>query len=225
MPVRGPFVRFLTGIALVCVAALAIVGGVALRGPGLVAVLVSAAMAGCIAAGVAREEPAPRRRSVVEAALHTAAVTAAVLLVLSGTALIAGGGAAVLLVGAAGLAWAVARWLRGRRTDSTATSVRAFGRPLDPGLPTEAPATYGLPTSSLADEWVRTGLALRGPLEPTMRQGLVVRRGQLLDELERRDPEGFARWLAAGPLGSADPTGFVRGEPRRAAPGAETEAA
>lgn len=225
MPVRGPFVRFLAGIAVVCLAAVAVVGGVALRGPGLVAVLVSGAMAGCIAAGVARETPAPRRRSLTESALHAAAVTVAVLLVLSGTALLLGGGMAVLLVALGGAGFGVARWLRGRRTEAGPVPVTGIGHPVALGMPTGTPVGAGLPTSALADEWVRTGRALRGPLEPATRQGLVVRRSQLLDELERRDPEGFARWLAAGPLDSADPTGFVRGVPRRSGPSPETEAA
>ncbi|RZU34332.1 hypothetical protein [Blastococcus saxobsidens] len=222
MPVRGPFARFLAGVALVLLAAVAVIGGVALRGPGLVAVLVSGAMAGCIAAGVARETPAPRRRSITESALHTAAVTVAVLLVLSGAALLLGGGFAVLLVGMAGAGWAVTRWLRRRQVEAGRPArVQDFGHPVVLGMPVAA----GLPTSELADEWVRTGVALRGSLEPATRQGLVVRRSQLLDELERRDPDGFARWLAAGPLDSADPTGFVRGGPRRSGPSSETKAA
>jgi hypothetical protein len=200
--------RILAGVALVCVAVLAIVGGVALGGPGLVAVVVSGVMAACVAAGVARESGEPRRRSVAETALHAAAVTVAVLLVLSGTALLAGGGAAVLFVALAGAGWGIARWVRDRQ----------------PARP-PAPAAQGLSTAALAEEWVRTGAALQGPLQPALRQGLVVRRGQLLDELEQRDPAGFARWLAAGPLASADPAGFVRGEPPRADPSTETEAA
>ena len=38
MPVRGPLFRFLAGLGLVLVATLSVVGGIALRGPGLVAV-------------------------------------------------------------------------------------------------------------------------------------------------------------------------------------------
>ena len=208
MPVRGLLSRSLTGIALLCGAALAVVGGVALRGPGLVAVCVSGAMAGCVAAGVARESSAPRRRSVTETALHAAAITIGALLVLSGTALLAGGAVAVLGVALAGAGWGIARWARGWQT----------------ALP-PAPAAQELSTAALVEEWGRTGAALRGELEPALRQGLVVRRGQLLDELERRDPAGFTRWLAAGPLASTDPAGFLRGEPPRADPSATPEAA
>lgn len=221
MPVRGPLFRFLAGVLLVCMAALAVVGGVALRGPGLVAVCVSGAMAGCVAAGVARESGGPRRRSVAETALQTAAITAAALLVLSGTALVAGGGVAVLFVALAGTGWGIARWVRVRKDSSAPVP---GPHPLPVARPA-APTAERLSTAALSEEWVRTGAALRGGLEPAVRQGLVVRRGQLLDELERRDPAGFARWLAAGPLASTDPAGFVRSEPPRADPSTETEAA
>jgi hypothetical protein len=206
--VRGLLSRSLIGIALLCGAALAVVGGVALRGPGLVAVCVAGAMAGCVAAGVARESVGPHPRSVTETALNAAAVTVGALLVLSGTALLAGGAVAVLGIALAGAGWGIARWAQGLRA----------------ALP-PAPAAQELSTAALVEEWVRTGAALQGQVEPGLRQALAVRRGQLLDELERRDPAGFTRWLAAGPLGSTDPAGYLRSEPPRADPSAAPEAA
>ncbi|RBY94134.1 hypothetical protein DQ244_01875 [Blastococcus sp. TBT05-19] len=216
--------RFLAGLGLVLVAALSVVGGIALRGPGLVAVLVSGVMAGCIAAGVARESTQPRGRSVVESAFLATAVTVLALLVLSGTALLAGGGAAVLLVGVAGACWGANRWLRERRTRAVLAdlSVQLPGAGVRPHPVRSVDA---LTTGDLAEEWLRTGSSLQGRLSPAARQALVTRRAHVLDELERRDPSGFARWMAAGPLASADPAGFVRIEPPRATPGAETEAA
>ena len=53
----------------------------------------------------------------------------------------------------------------------------------------------------------------------------MARRQEALDELERRDPAGFARWLAAGPTLSSDPAGYVRGGPLRGDPAADTDAA
>ena len=57
-------------------------------------------------------------------------------------------------------------------------------------------------------------------------EALVRRREETLDELERRDPDGFARWLAVGPDGRQRP-GRLRPRPadggRR--PGADTDAA
>jgi hypothetical protein len=34
-------------------------------------------------------------------------------------------------------------------------------------------------------------------------------RGYLLDEIERRDPEGFARWMASTPQPGSDPSGHL----------------
>lgn len=220
--VRGPFLRFLTGLALACAAVVAVVGGIALRGPGVVAVCVSGALAGCVAAGVASESDGSGRRSAVEAAVQAAAVTIGGLLIVSGTAVIAGGGTALLLVLVAGSSWAALRWLRGRRETAmpAGSDLRATSSAWVPGAP-----VAGLPTAALGEEWLRTSDALRGPLVATARQRLVTRRSQVLDELERRDPAGFARWLAADPLHAGDPAGFVRGEPPHADPSTETEAA
>ncbi|MGY2002001.1 hypothetical protein [Blastococcus sp. SYSU DS1024] len=224
MPVRGPLFRFLIGLGLACAAVVAVVGGIALRGPGLVAVCVSGALAGCVAAGVARETPGPARRSTLEAAVQAAAVTIGVLLVVSGTAVLAGGAAALLLVGFAAAGWAALSWVRDRREAPARPTPAVSTGPMPTGW-TPATAVAGASTATLGEEWRRTSAELQRPLAPAARQRLVARRAQVLDELERRDPAGFARWLAAGPLGSADPAGFVRSTPPRADPSAETEAA
>ncbi len=52
--------------------------------------------------------------------------------------------------------------------------------------------------------------ALSGPLDARSREAIVARRQEALDELERRDPEGFARWLAGVPLPGSDPSGDLR---------------
>jgi hypothetical protein len=69
-----------------------------------------------------------------------------------------------------------------------------------------------LPTSDLGSEWLRTTSALASPVEPAKRQDIIRRRQETLDELERRDPAGFARWLAAGAARDSDPSTFVRGD-------------
>jgi hypothetical protein len=75
-------------------------------------------------------------------------------------------------------------------------------------------AVSSLPTSALGHEWLRTTAALAGRLDPATRQEIVRRRQEALDELEHRDPAGFARWLAAGPAPGSDPAQFVRGNVR-----------
>ena len=62
-------------------------------------------------------------------------------------------------------------------------------------------------------------------LDAAARAALVARREEALDELERRDPAGFARWLAAGPTLASDPAGYVHGGPLRGDPAADTDAA
>ncbi len=52
-----------------------------------------------------------------------------------------------------------------------------------------------------------------GWLDAAARRSIVERREATLDELERRDPAGFGRWLAAGPAPGSDPADFVRGGP------------
>jgi hypothetical protein len=233
VPTRGPFVRVLLGVGVVLAAALALIGGVALRASGVVAVLLAGAVAACLAVGVARETtgehlPAP------EAAARAAGWTVGSLFVLSGMAAL-GGGLAAVLAGAAGAIVALAVWLvrspRPGREMSTLTG-EATGAPAPaapmPAAPwhaapsgrfdaagsarLSAPLTE-LPTAALGREWLRTTAALAGRLEPAARESIVRRRQEALDELERRDADGFARWLAAGPAPGSDPADFVHGEP------------
>ena len=81
----------------------------------------------------------------------------------------------------------------------------AAGRPV-----VVLPPVSTLSTEALGREWVRTTTALAGPLDAGTREAIVVRRQQTLDELERRDPDGFARWLSGVPLPGSDPSGDLR---------------
>ena len=79
-------------------------------------------------------------------------------------------------------------------------------------------------TQALGREWLRTTAALDGPLRPAVREAVVQRRQQALDELERRDPAGFSRWLTSG-AGGRDPADYVRGRALPEGPAADTDAA
>jgi hypothetical protein len=237
MPTRGSFVRVLLGATLCCAAVLVLVGGVALRGSGVVAVVLAGAVAACLAAGVARETAGVSRMSPLEAAVQAAGWSIAALLVLAGTAALGGGLAAVLLGTSSAIA-ALAVWLvrspRPSRDMSphTLTPDVAWHQPTRPAqpLPTtpwHAPAgrpdaaglarltarVTELPTAALGAEWLRTTAALAGRLEPAVRESIVRRRQEALDELERRDADGFAKWLAAGPAPGSDPADYVHGNP------------
>ena len=203
MSTRGPLPRLLLWTGAVAGAGLAVVGGLALRPPGLVAVGLAAVVSACLAAGVARESRAGQQ-SVVDAAWKAGAATVAVLLVLSGTAVLGGAVLTLVVAGGAAGTWTVV-WLVRSSPRTSPSAVAGTGRPAVPLPPVSA-----LSTEALGQEWVRTTTALSGPLDARTREAIVLRREQTLDELERRDPDGFARWLSGLPLAGSDPSGDLR---------------
>jgi hypothetical protein len=247
---RGPLARVLFGGALLGVGALAVTGALALRGPGLVGVALATTLAGCMAAGIAREAPAARRRSALESAVWAASWTGGAVLGVAGLAALVGGVVAALVVAGGLGAWLVVTAVRGRGAwrRSGPRADRAAGptwpvvevlllpvrpprepAPSRPESPIAAahllPPVTALTTPALGQEWLRTTAALTGRLDPATRHLLVGRREEVLNELEHRDPDGFARWLAAGPAGSSDPADYVRGGPAQRGPVADTDAA
>jgi len=200
---RGPLPRLLLWTGAVAGAGLAVVGGLALRPPGLVAVGLAAVVSACLAAGVARESRAGQQ-AVVDAAWKAGAATVAVLLVLSGTAVLGGAVLTLVVAGGAVGTWTVV-WLLRSSPRTSLSAVAGTGRPAVPLPPVSA-----LSTEALGQEWVRTTTALSGPLDARTREAIVLRREQTLDELERRDPDGFARWLSGLPLAGSDPSGDLK---------------
>ncbi|MGY1759897.1 hypothetical protein ACI79G_13835 [Geodermatophilus sp. SYSU D00779] len=203
MSTRGPLPRLLFWPGAVAGAGLAVVGGLALRPPGLVAVGLAALVSACLAAGVARESR-PGQQAVVDAAWKAGVATVAVLLVLSGTAVLGGAVLTLMVAGVAAGTWTVVWLVR----SSPRTSPSAVAGARQPAVP--LPPVSSLSTEALGQEWVRTTTALSGPLDARTREAIVVRREQTLDELERRDPDGFARWLSSLPLAGSDPSGDLK---------------
>ncbi len=241
VPVLGPLVRLLSWIGLACAGVLVVVGGLGLQGPGMVAVVVAGLLAACVAIGLAPVSPRPERRSVLESAVQAAAWTVGVLLALAGVAALAGGLVALLAAAAGATTWVL---IRAARPGATAAWERPPAAPTWRAgtegllLPVPPPAGGGrsapvdrtssvsmLSTPALGREWIRTAVSLNGPLAPADRAALVRRRQQTLDELERRDPAGFALWLAAGPGLTSDPAAYVHGHPAQGDPAAGTDAA
>ncbi len=204
---RSPIARALLAAGLAPVGALAVLGGLTLQGSGVAAVALAGGVAACLGAGVAAQDPARgvARRSAVAASWQSAAWTMGTLLVLAGLAAV-GGGALVTIGGLAGLTVGLVVWLRRTRIAATAPVPGP-----DAGPPTLAPVTE-LSTDALSREWLRTGGALAAALEPTTRQHVVARRQDTLDELERRDPVGFSRWLSTGAGPDSDPTEHIQGD-------------
>lgn len=115
--------------------------------------------------------------------------------------------------------WTLVRTASGRRGEEARTlgCAAAPRRPVSP-CDTDGPVSV-LPTPERGSEWLRTTAALAGGLDPATRQVIVRRRTEALDELERRDPAGFSRWLAHGLGSGSNPADFVRSAPGRG-PGA-----
>jgi hypothetical protein len=213
--VPTPLLRSALVVVVPAAAALAVVGALALRVPGLVALLVAAALVGATTAGMVAEAPGGRRGAALDAGVRAAGWTAGALLVVAGLSALAGGLVAVL-VGAAVAGVVVAVRLRRGRTPQGRTGRPAPVRPLpvrSEGPTLLMPPVGGLPTRALGDEWLRSTVLLTARLDPVVRRALVARREAVLDELERRDPGGFARWLADGPLPGSDPAAHVRDFP------------
>src|SRR4051812_48435036 len=104
---RGPLFRPLVGLVLAGSVVLVCVGGLALRGPGLIAVAAAGVLAGCLAAGMAREQPERDRWGMVEAAVLAAGWTMGGLLMLYGAAALFGSGPTAVVAGLAGAVAAV----------------------------------------------------------------------------------------------------------------------
>jgi hypothetical protein len=180
-----------------------------LGGSGLVAVALTAVVTACLGAGIARDGNSPHpRQAAVDAAWRTAVGTVAVLLLVSGCAVLAGGAITALLIGCA-IGGVLVRWAlaaaRGGRPVGGATVLPLTG--------TDDGWVRRLSVEALGREWLRTSAALAQVRTPVARQALAERRREALDELERRDPAGFARWLAEGATVDSDPARYVSGDP------------
>jgi hypothetical protein len=211
VPVPRSLPRPVVVLALAGAGVLAVIGCLAVRGPGLVAIAVGGLFAACTAAGIARESAGVR--SAVDAAVQAAGWTVGALLVLAGVAALAGGVVTVLLAASVGgglLAYRLRRVQRPglRAVPPVTTAPRAVPAPT-----LLRPSVRSLGTADLGQEWVRTTALLAGHLEPAWRRAVVGRREEVLDELERRDPAGFARWLAESPQPGSDPAAYVRDLP------------
>jgi hypothetical protein len=203
VPERSPVRLALISAGSLCGAALAAASIVVLHGPAMLLVAVAAT----VAAGAAALTTEEGRPAAAALAWKAAAITVAAIVLVSGLAVVAGG--AVAAIGGLGSAVvaAGALLLRARSRSAARTERRRSG---PPRWDRPAAQVGQLPTSALASEWRRTTGELAGCLDPRTRQAVVRRRQETLDELERRDPIGFARWIAVGAPADIDPAEFVQ---------------
>lgn len=206
-------------------AVLAVVGGLALDGSAVFGLVVVTALVGGAWAGAAWEESRAGDLALVAGA-RAAVRTGGGLLVVCGAALLVGT-AVTLLAGA--LLAAAAVVLRGPDPGRAAPSGALLPdepegpvvlSPLHPAAPsfrigsagsarTVLPPVRILSSRSLGEEWLRTTALLDAAPDPLTREAVAARRAAVLDELERRDPEGFARWLADGTGRGGNPAEFL----------------
>ena len=212
MTSRRLVVRTLAALGLVCGAVVALASSIVLHGAVLVVVLLAVAAAACT--GYVTNDGG--RAESLEVAWKAAAATAAVIFLVTGLVVLAGAAGAAVVVGLAavtgGVLWLVRTWLPRRAAARRPDAAPGSGSPAPAPVPTWQPPVSVLATSDLGSEWLQTTSALARPVGPGDRQDIIRRRQEMLDELERRDPDGFARWLAAGPAAGSDPATFVRGD-------------
>jgi hypothetical protein len=136
----------------------------------------------------------------------------------------------LLVATAPGVVVPVARWCGGRPGSTAPTPPAAADgaalREHDAALRwsaerTVADATWmtgpvsAMQPGDLCAAWRVSHLSLRQPLTAGSRDRLVQRRRELLDEFERRNPEGFQAWLDAGARATGQPGRYIfsRGRP------------
>jgi len=144
--------------------------------------------------------------------LRAGAATCAGGLVLTGVVRLLGPASGIviltLLLLAAPLAWP---WLRRRYGLPAARGNRAAGCPeVVPASESPPPLTFeALSTPELCLAWRRSYLALLDATSYPARCDIVHLRECLLDELERRDRDGFTRWLDTGARAGSDPGRYL----------------
>jgi len=223
---------------IVWVVLAAVGGALNIAAHGWSATIGIAVVVGCLCAGFHYNRPDRRGRSPHDGLLLVAGVAAVITISTAGwvTALGAGG---LLLLAVAVLSWPGTYSYLASRPQIQAWRHRLEPPSADPA-PRDRPATSDLgtavtlpatpepvaappvephaPVSTLTDEelcqaWRASFRTLEQLLvaSDTARQAqLISRRQQYLDELERRHPNGFARWLASGARPAGDPSRFLQ---------------
>ena len=122
--------------------------------------------------------------------------------------------AAAVLAGSPYCVRASGRWLRSVRTPSTAqldAVARAFAYP-NPEFMRPSPELRELTDEQLCKRWRASYRSSRRQQSSAVKLiEAVAERQMYLDELERRNPSGFAAWLASG-LPTSDPLPYLTGD-------------
>ena len=95
------------------------------------------------------------------------------------------------------------------RKPAPARSVPTPTSPAAPNQPAPAPRYTSLSDAELCWRWRTSFNALLHTTSVAERLRLIETRSALLDELARRDPEGFGRWINSGARAASDPARFL----------------
>ncbi len=131
------------------------------------------------------------------------------LLVLTGLTVVLGAATWVAVVAVLGIAAGRLRARRGAPLRSTPLPIGRDGPRL---VETAPPETTAASTAQLCAAWQQTYFAMLDLPAGPQRRGMVEVRQRLLDELERRDPDGFVRWLETGARANSDPSRYLAPE-------------
>lgn len=116
-----------------------------------------------------------------------------------------GGGLLLVPVSIGALSWAAVSSYRGTGPVTTPGPAGAV-----PDLPVPS-GSVQLTTGQLCVAWEMSGALLSRALPGAERDQIVALRRRYLDELERRDPDGFRRWLDAGSAWGDEPGRYLDG--------------
>jgi hypothetical protein len=161
-------------------------------------------------------------RSCLPAIARTAAAVGTILVSVVGLISLSGIAAVPLVLMMAVTARPVARWLHswppiaqvlGQQGSELGDPVvvTVTGSSLSP-----PPSWEGLSDDALCRGWRTSFVVLQHTSSVTGRLRIARMRQRYLDEIERRDPQGFAQWFSSGARAGSDPSKFLT--PRRPPP-------
>ncbi|UOZ03003.1 hypothetical protein [Amycolatopsis sp. WQ 127309] len=208
------FTRITRIVSIVAATAFGAIGLVVLPAGALVGWVMLGLVAGAGAWLAVTGSPAVRERLAATGSAASAMTIGVVTglgalgagLAIGGLVAVAGGTAAASVLVVAATAWAV--WRFRPRPAPSAPPAAAVVVAEAPAA-AEGTGVTDLSTAELCLAWRRSyGELLRATDEPARRRVVRSRRAYL-DEIERRDREGFARWLGSGARAGGDPQRYL----------------
>ena len=141
---------------------------------------------------------------------RVAAATVVGCYVIAGLVAAFGGAALLLVVVAAATVAARRRWRAGEHGHETAAWRAETASAPEAGTLSPPARIERMPIDELCSAWRNSFLLVRAGSSPSVIEQIAKVRCRYLDELERRDPIGFRRWIDSGARAAGDPSRFIR---------------